>query len=117
MCSFTFMLLDVGRHRLDDLVGMAFVVHDVSVQVAGSAKLELCRVALLALLDGDFARAGEVLVFIPHQLDEILQFLDFLRLHEHEIRFWLKAPSERLTILILSSLINIKSSLSPLKNI
>ena len=75
------MLLDVGGHRLDDLVGVALVVHDVSVQVAGSAQLELCRVALLALLDGDFARAGEVLVLIPHQLDEILQFLDFLWLH------------------------------------
>ena len=74
------MLLDVGRHTLDDLVGVTLVAHDVSVQVAGRAELELRRVVLLVLLDGDFACVGEMLVLIPHQLDEIFQFLDFLRL-------------------------------------
>ena len=78
--SFTFMLLDVGRDALDDFVGMTFVVYDVSVQVAGRAQLELGGLPFLALLDGDFACAGEVLVLISHQLDEILQFLDLLRL-------------------------------------
>ena len=78
MCSFNFILLDEGRHALNDFVGMRPVVHGVGVQVARCSQLELCRVALLAFLDGDFARVGEVLVFIPHQLDEILKFLDFL---------------------------------------
>ena len=78
MCSFTFILLDEGRHALNDFVGVTTVVYSVGVQVAGGSQLELCRVALLAFLDGDFARIGEVLVFIPHQLDEILQILDFL---------------------------------------
>ena len=76
--SFNFILLDEGRHALNDFVGMSSVIHSVSVQVARCAQLELCRVALLAFLDGDFACVGEVLVFISHQLDEILQFLDFL---------------------------------------
>ena len=64
---------------------MTFVVDDVSVQVARRAQLELGRVGLLVLLDGDFAWHGEVFVFIPHQLDEILQFLDFLRLQKHKL--------------------------------
>ena len=75
------MLLDAGRDALDDFVGVTFVVDDVSVQVARRAQLELGRVGLLVLLDGDFAWHGEVFVFIPHQLNEVLQFLDFLRLH------------------------------------
>ena len=64
---------------------MTFVVDDVSVQVARRAQLELGRVGLLVLLDGDFAWHGEVFVFIPHQLDEVLQFLDFLRLQKHKL--------------------------------
>ena len=83
-CSFTFMLLDVGRDTLDDLVGVAFVVNDVGVQVARSAQLELCRVALLVLLDGDFACGCKVFCLTSHQLDEVLQFLDFLRLQRRQ---------------------------------
>ena len=82
---------------------MTFVVDDVSVQVARRAQLELGRVGLLVLLDGDFAWHGEVFVFIPHQLDEVLQFLDFLRLMtKTEVRdccSHTNAP-KRLTILI-----------------
>ena len=81
MCSLDFILLDIGWNTLDDLVGVALVTHGVRVQIARCAQLELCRVASLAFLDGNFARWSEMLVFIPHKLDEFLQILDFLRLN------------------------------------
>lgn len=89
MCSFDFSLLDIGRNTLDDLVGVALITHGVRVQIARRAQLELCRVASLAFLDGNFARWGEMLVLIPHELDEFLQVLDFLRLQQKTT--WLKS--------------------------
>jgi len=86
VCSFDFILLDVGRNTLDDLVGVALITHGVRVQIARRAQLELCRVAPLAFLDGNFARWGEMLVLIPHKLDEFLQILDFLRLQQKTTR-------------------------------
>lgn len=73
------LFLEVGRDRLHDLLGLAFVVTHKSVKVAGCAELELGDkfIASPVLLDSDLFRLGKVGLLLPHNLDEFLQIFDF----------------------------------------
>ena len=75
------LLLEVWWDALHDLLGLGGVVDLEGVKVLGSAQLELGNRGLLVLLDSDLFSLGQVLLLSPHDLDEFLQILDFLWLH------------------------------------
>jgi len=75
------VFLEVGGNGLHDLLGLVFVVDHQSVEVSGGSELELSHIGSLVLLDSDLFGLGEVLLLSPHNLDELLQILDFLGLH------------------------------------
>ena len=52
----------------------------MSVQVPGSAELQLGNTSLSILLDCDLIGLGKALLFPAHHLDEFFQILDFLGL-------------------------------------
>jgi hypothetical protein len=79
------LLLEVGRDRLHDLLGLALVIDGVSVQVFGRAELQLGDASLSILLDCDLIGLGEVLLLPPHHLDELFQIFDFLGLQKTNI--------------------------------
>ena len=74
------LLLEVGRDRLHDLLGLGFLQHSVGVEVLGRAKLQLGDTSLFILLDCDLIGLGEALLLAPHHLDEFFQIFDFLGL-------------------------------------
>jgi len=76
------LLLEGGRDRLHDLLGLALVVDRVRVQVLGRAELQLGDTSLFILLDCDLIGLGEVGLFPPHHLDELFQIFDFLGLQK-----------------------------------
>ena len=74
------LLLEVGRDGLHDLLSLALIVNRVSVEVLGSAQLQLGHTSLSILLDCDLIRLGKVRLLPSHHLDELFQILDFLGL-------------------------------------
>jgi len=54
------------------------VVNLESEEILWSSELELGNVALLVLLDGDSVSLWKMLLLSSHDLDEVLQVLDFL---------------------------------------
>ncbi len=81
-CSVNGLLLESGRDGLHDLLSLDLVVDLEGEQVSGSSKLELCDAVSLVLLDSDLLSAGEALLLSTHDLDELLQILDFLGLYK-----------------------------------
>ena len=75
------VFLEVGGNGLHDFLSLLLVVHHQCVQVPGGSKLEFSHVGPLVLLDSDLFGLGEMLLLSPHDLDELLQILDFLGLH------------------------------------
>ena len=69
-----------GWDRLHDLVSLDLVIDLEGEEVAGGSQLELCDAVSLVLLDGDLLSAGQVLLLSTHDLNELLQVLDFLGL-------------------------------------
>ena len=63
---------------MHDFLSLLLIINLESKKVLWSSKLELCGVALLVLLDGDFAGFRKMLLLVSHDLDKILQVLDFL---------------------------------------
>ena len=80
MCSVNLLLLEGRRDALHDLLGLDLVVDLESEEVARGSQLELCDTVSLVLLDSDLLSAGKVLLLSAHDLDELLQILDFLGL-------------------------------------
>ena len=74
------LLLEVGWDGLHDLLSLALIVNRVSVEVLGSAQLQLGHTSLSILLDCDLIRLGKVRLLPSHHLDELFQILDFLGL-------------------------------------
>ncbi len=75
------LLLEVWWDALHDLLGLGGVIDLEGIQILGGAQLELGNCGLLVLLDSDLFGLGEVLFFSPHDLNELLQVFDFLRLY------------------------------------
>jgi hypothetical protein len=73
------LLLEVRRDRLHDLLSSRDVVDHQSVEEFGGSELELGDRVLLVLLYSDLFRFREVLLLTTHDLDELLEVLDFLR--------------------------------------
>ncbi len=84
VCSVNLLLLESGRDALHDLLGLDLVVNLESEEVARGSQLELCDTVSLVLLDSDLLSAGKVLLLSAHDLDELLQILDFLGLNTSE---------------------------------
>ena len=63
---------------MHDFLSLLLIINLESKKVLWSSKLELGGVALLVLLDGDSAGLWEMLLLVSHDLDKILQVLDFL---------------------------------------
>lgn len=63
---------------LHDFLCLLLVVNLKSEKVLWSSKLELGDIALLVLLDGDSVSLWKMLLLSSHDLDEVLQVLDFL---------------------------------------
>ena len=63
---------------MHDFLSLLLIINLESKKVLWSSKLELSGVALLVLLDGDFAGFRKMLLLVSHDLDKILQVLDFL---------------------------------------
>jgi hypothetical protein len=61
------------------------VINLKSEKVLWSSKLELGDVALLVLLDGDSVSLWKMLLLSSHDLDEVLQVLDFLWLLQNKM--------------------------------
>ncbi len=76
------LLLEIWRNALHNLLGFGRVVDLESVEVLGSAKLELGDGGLLVLLDSDLFSLGKVLLLSSHDLDELFEIFDFLGLEE-----------------------------------
>ena len=91
-------LLEIGRNALHDLLSFGRVVDLKSVEVLRSTQLELGDGGLLVLLDSDLFGLGKVLLLSSHDLDEFLQVLDFLWLHNTQ-------NDRKLTIVCLSLII------------
>ena len=72
--------LEVGRDALRDLLSSVRVVNLEREEVLVRAQLELGERRLLVLLDSDLFRLGKVLTLMTHDLNEFLQFFDFLGL-------------------------------------
>ncbi len=83
-CSVNRLLLESGRDRLHDLLGLDLIVDLQGEQVSGGSQLELCDAVSLVLLDSDLLSAGQALLLSAHDLDELLQILDFLGLKNIE---------------------------------
>ena len=79
-CSVNRLLLESGRDRLHDLLSLDLIVDLEGEQVSGCSQLELCDAVSLVLLDSDLLSAGQALLLSTHDLDELLQILDFLGL-------------------------------------
>ena len=79
-CSVNGVLLECGRNGLHDFLSLDLIVDLESEQVSGGPELELCDAVSLVLLDSDPLSAGEVFLLSTHDLDELLQILDFLGL-------------------------------------
>ena len=73
--------LEVGRDTLHNLLCLGLVIDLVGVDVLWRAEFQLSDRALLALLDCDLFCWRKVFLLSPHDLDELLQILDFLGLH------------------------------------
>ena len=78
------LLLEVWGDALHDLVRLGRVVNLQGEEVLGGTQLELGDRVLLVLLDSDLFRLGEVLPLSAHNLDELLQILDLLGLHDSQ---------------------------------
>jgi hypothetical protein len=76
------LLFEVWGDALHDLLGLGRVVDLEGEEVLGGTKLELGDGVLLVLLDSDLFGLGEVLPLSAHNLDELLQILNFLGLEE-----------------------------------
>ena len=74
------VFLEVGGNGLHDFLSLCLVVDHQGVQVPGGSELEFSDSGLLVLLDSDLFGLGEMLLLSPHDLDELLQILDFLGL-------------------------------------
>ena len=75
------LLLESGRDGLHNLLSLDLIIDLEGEEVARSSQLELSDPVSLVLLDSDLLSAGEVLLLSAHDLDELLQVLDLLRLH------------------------------------
>ncbi len=80
-CSVNGLLLEGGRDGLHDFLSLDLVVDLKGEQVSGGSQLELCDAVSLVLLDSDLLSAGQALLLSTHDLDELLQILDFLGLY------------------------------------
>ena len=78
--SVDLVLLECGGDGLHDLLGLDLIINLEGEEVSGGSQLELCDAVSLVLLDGDLLSAGQVLLLSAHDLDELLQVLDFLGL-------------------------------------
>lgn len=74
------VFLEVGRNGLHDLLSLVLVVDHQSVEVSGGSELEFSHVGPVVLLDSDLFGLREMLLLSSHDLDELLQILDFLGL-------------------------------------
>lgn len=76
------LLLEVGRNGLHNLLGSALLIDDQSVEVTRGSELELSDILIvpLVLLDSDLFGFREPVLLSAHDLDELLQILDFLGL-------------------------------------
>ena len=80
------LLLEVWWDALHDLLSFGRVVNLESVKILGGSELELGDRGSLALLDSDLFGLGLVLALSSHDLDELLQVLNFLGLQSHRFR-------------------------------
>ena len=74
------LLLEVWWDGLHDLLGLGGVVDLEGEEVLGGTELELGNGGLLVLLDSDLFGFREPVLLSAHDLDELLQILDFLGL-------------------------------------
>lgn len=63
---------------MHDFLSLLLVINLESEKVLWSSQLELGGVALLVLLDGDSVGLWKMVLLPSHDLDKILQVLDFL---------------------------------------
>ena len=93
--SVDLLLLESGGNGLHDLLSLDLIVDLEGEEVARSSQLELSDPVSLVLFDSDLLSTRQVLLLSAHDLDELLQVLDLLRLH---------GQSASLTILSLLNL-------------
>jgi hypothetical protein len=79
-------LLEVWWDALHDLLSLGRVVNLKGVQILGGSELELGDRVSLVLLDSDLLGLGQVLALSSHDLDELLQVLNFLGLQNQNFR-------------------------------
>ena len=72
-----------GRNGLHDLLSLDLVVDLESEKVSGCSQLELSDAVFLVLLDSDLLGTWQILLLSSHNLDEFLQVLNFLGLHNN----------------------------------
>ena len=77
------LLLESRRDGLHDLLSLDLIVDLEGEEVARSSQLELSDPVSLVLFDSDLLSTRQVLLLSAHDLDELLQVLDLLRLHGH----------------------------------
>ena len=80
------LFFEIWWDALHDLLCLGRVIDFKCVQILRSPKLELGALVLFVFLDSDLFGLGKMLFFSPHDLDKLLQVLNFFWLHDQIIK-------------------------------